>query len=431
MLTDAWFKLRYHPIQHALWNDPHQTKVIQAGRGSGKTEIARRYTVGWLGVEKPWNDPMYFYALPTYGWAKRVAWEPLQALVPRSWYARHNPISASDLCIKTCFGSRLFLLGMDKPSRAEGVQWDGGCLDESSDQRPKVVDLSLGPAMTHRDPWLWRLGVPKRYGQGAPEFNAAFDLADSGDEPNMKAYHWMSRDILTPEQLADRQRSLDKRDFREQYEASREQAGGLIFHAFGKHNIDQNVKYDPDKPLIVGSDFNVDPMSWAVCQEWKNELHQIDEIFIRNTNTPATLDELADRYTDKHRANYLFYGDASGKARKTSAAADVTDYKLILKDERFKPKRVLYPKSNPSKKSRFAGCNALFMNAADEVRYKVHPKCKHTIQDLKERAYKEGTMQSNDSGDVSHCSDALGYIIYPRYPILAKKKKPGTVRTMA
>jgi hypothetical protein len=423
-LTERWTKLRAHKDQSQLWRSNKRVVVVVAGRGSGKTEISKRRVVRYLPVRKEWPDPKYFYALPTFNQAKRVAWEDLQSLVPRNWLARHNPISASDLTIKTEFGSTLWLLGLDQPQRAEGVQWDGGVVDESSDQKPKVVDLSLGPAMTHRDPWLWRIGVPKRYGIGGHEFKAAYDYAASGVDEDWAAFHWKSSSVLTPQQLAHWKRVLDTRDYNEQYEASWEQSGGVIFHAFDSElDVDHEVSYDPSKPIIVGSDFNVSPMAWVLSQEHEGEygpeLHVYDELFIRDTNTPATLDEL-DRRVEDRPPEWIFYGDASGKSRKTSTTT--TDYLLIANDKRFDPKKVRYPKMNPALKDRFSSCNAMLCNAYGHRRVKIHPKCTHLIADLRERSYKEGTSEPNDKGDISHSSDAFGYIVHGRYPLSTRKK---------
>jgi len=87
-------------------------------------------------------------------------------------------------------------------------------------------------------------------------------------------------------------------------------------------------------------------------------------------------------------------------------------------DERFRPKRVLYPRANPAVKDRFARCNAMLCNAAGERRLFIHKKCTNLITDLTNRAYKEGTTTPDDQGDVSHSSDALGYVIYPRHPLM-------------
>ena len=383
---------------------------MPCGRGSGKSELAKRRVVRMLPIRKPWPDPLYFYTLPTYAQAKRVAWKHILSLIPKEWIKK---IRESDLIVETVFGSELHVLGMDKPQRIEGVQWDGGVVDESCDQKPGVFDRSIMPALAHRNGWCWRIGVPKRYGVGAKEFKGVCDVGLSGEDPDVVTYTWPSSDILTPEQLSAAQRLLDARDYNEQYNATWETVGGCVFYAFDHANI-RRVDYNPGEKIIVGSDFNVDPMAWVLAHDRGGVLHVFGELYLRNTNTQSTLDELFKRY-GKHNAGWVFFGDASGRARKTSASS--SDYLIIRNDERFKGRKIYYLKSNPPIADRFAATNALFRNARGERRCFIDPGCIHLIDDLQSRQYKEGSKEPDDYGDIGHASDALGYIIYRKYPI--------------
>jgi hypothetical protein len=419
MITEAWTPLRFHDQQARLWRTRSRYVAVAAGRGSGKTELARRRVVRFLPVRKPWPNPIYVYALPTSAQAHRVAWREIKKLVPRHWIAGEP--KESSMTIETIFGSELRVVGMDKPHRIEGDQIDGIVLDESCDQKPTAFNLTVSPMLTHRDGWCWRIGVPKRYGIGAKDFKSFFDAGMRGED-NIESYTWPSSSVLTPDQLAWVRKRLDARDFAEQFEASWEDASGLIFHAFSNENI-KSVEYNPDLPLVVGSDFNVDPMCWVVCQQVGDAIHQLDEIFLRNANTQLTMQALFLRW-GKHQGGIKFYGDASGRARKTSAS--LTDYLIIKNFDGFFKKTVHYPKANPARADRFAACNALMCTADETRRYFVHPRCVHTIADLTSRAYVEGTREPNDKGDIGHITDALGYIIHWLFPIkLRLLHKPG------
>lgn len=409
----TWNALRSHSVQSAVWRDPELFKVVCAGRGSGKSEIARRYVVRWLPIIKDWPDPKYFYALPTYNQAKRVAWHIIKRLVPPRWLA--GTPSESELIIKTIFGSELHIVGMDKPQRIEGTQWDGGVLDECSDQKPGIWDKSLMPAFSHRNAWGWRIGVPKRNGVGATEFEKAFRLGQTANNLGIKSYTWKSADIVNADVIARARETLAAIDFAEQFEASWEKAGGRVFDSFdSRYNVTDAIDYDPNKTIYVGSDFNVDPMSWTLCHRVDKGLHAFDEIWLRNTTTRNTLSTLYERYM-KHSGGWVFTGDATGAARKTSAAE--SDYIQIQNDDRFSPKRVAYPKSNPAKLDRFAACNGMFCNAKNERRLTVHPRCEHLIDDLERRSFKENSRETDDRGDISHMSDALGYVVYALFPL--------------
>lgn len=449
MITQSWTPLRYHPIQAKLWRTKAQFVAVAAGRGSGKTELARRRVVRYLAVKKPHPDPIYFYALPTIKQAKRVAWNKLLNLIPKEWIRKVN---ITDMTVTTIFGSTLYVVGMDQPQRIEGDQWDGGVIDESCDIKPKAFDLSVLPALTHKKGWCWRIGVPKRHGIGSRDFKRFYDLGnhnrnipsleiikDEEDEEDsdslagitVESYTWPSSDILSPEALEWYSQNLDPRDFNEQFNASWESASGAIFYAYvdkqyPEGNLDSNLVYKPELPLVIGQDFNVDPMSWIVAQiypvdypdkQLAGKFCVIDELFLRNTNTQASLGELHKRYGN-HTSGFYFFGDASGRARKTSASD--SDYLITLqwiKEGKFKSGRLFAAKSNPRLQNRFAACNAMFCNAKGERRVLLSPKVKHLRQDIMERQYKEGSTEPDDYGDIGHMSDAFGYPIHHLFPI--------------
>lgn len=429
-LPTRWYPLRPHAKQRALWNCSARFVAVAAGRRSGKTELAKRRLVRFLPVTRPWSDPRYFYGAPSQRQAKMIAWEDLLALIPDEWIEggkNGRNVNRSELWIKTVFGSRLHVIGFDRPTQFEGPPWDGGVMDESSDQKPKTFDLVVRPAVSDRAGWVWRIGVPKRFGPGAPNYRAFFEACSRGEYANGAAFTWPSSDILPPEEVAQARETLDTKDFNEQFNASWETAGGAIFHAFNSQANVRPVPYIPGKPIIVGCDFNVDPMCWVIGHRYEKRLEWFDELWIRDTNTQATLDVLWAKYQD-HKGGFEFYGDAAGKARSTKASA--SDYQQILNDKRFQAagRAVHFPDANPAQKDRFAACNAMFCNADGDRRMYVDPRCKRLITDLETRAFKPGTTEPNDSGDVGHITDAMGYPTWKLFPIrLDEPTKPGQV----
>jgi hypothetical protein len=423
MLTPAWTKLNPHAIQSALWRTPARFVAVVAGRGSGKTEISRRRIVRYLAVRKPWTNPIYVYALPVREQAKRIAWKEIKRLVPKHWI-KGEP-NETELSIETRFGSTLYVVGMDKPHRIEGMQIDGIVVDESSDQRPGSFDLTILPMLSHRSGWAWRIGVPKRHGRGATDFKTFFDkgaqrlcAVEDDLSTQILSYFWRSEEVVSESVLAFARANLSKQDYDEQYRAEWVSVGGRVFYAYDDLlNVTNEAKYDARLPITVGSDFNVDPMAWVVGHRYPDKLQIFDEIWIRNTTTQSALDELHKRY-GKHTSGWEFFGDATGKARKTAASsAAQSDYVIIRNDTRFQNAKLFYPSANPHVVDRFASCNAMFCNANQQRRFFVNPKCKQLRADLQARGYIEGTREPDDSGDIGHITDALGYIIHRAYPL--------------
>ena len=446
MLTDYWMPLRYHATQAALWDYTGPYAAVVAGRGGGKTEIARRKIVYSLAIKKKWPDPMYFYSLPTYPQAKKVAWKPLLNLIPMEWIKGYNPkkhkksmekedltgVSVSDMCITTVFGSCLYVVGMDKPHRIEGLLFDGGIIDESSDQKPGTFKLSLLPTLTHRNPFCWRIGVPKRDGAGRVEFRAFFEKGLRG-EAGIKSFHWASEEILTEEQRNSKKDIMTKEDYDEQYRAMWLEAGGTIYHAYSERNVSESAYYRPECEIVVGCDFNVDPMSWTLGHVIDEKLYVFDEIFIKNINTAKTLNHLFQRF-EYHENGFRFFCDASASYRKSNA--DKTDFIIIKNDRRFskfKEHQVFFFKKNPKLKTRFATVNSLLCNAKGVVKLFIHPKCIHLIDDMKLMSYKKGTMdpENYEGTDIGHISDGLGYKVCRMFPMRLQEDTQPVVITSA
>jgi len=366
---------------------------------------------------------MFFYGLPTYRQAKKLGWEKINALIPDEWVVK-NGRNKSELTITTIFGSRIDIIGLDKPFRVEGDQYDGGVLDECSDQKPETYTKTILPMLTHRNGWCWRIGVPKRNGCGAIAFKEAFDL---GLEPNslgLESYTWPSTDILTPEQIEQQIGQMTAKDAEEQFGGIWVESEGQIFYAFNEaKNVSTTAAYNSEDVIGVGCDFNVNPMAWVLFHVHDGNMYVFDEIWLRNTNTQEALNHLYNQYGG-HYNGWLFIGDATSRARKTAAA--MSDYIQIQNDDRFRFKRVHFPKSNPLVADRFAATNAMLCNALQLRRLFINPKCKNLRSDLQQRSYKVGTREVDDSApDSGHITDALGYPISVLFPLSSQTNDGG------
>ena len=418
-----WKVLDRHEEQEAMWRTSQYCKTIYAcaSRGAGKSEMAKRRLAMALGLRKPWYDPRYFYAAPTYRQVKRVVWQDMLHFVPPAWIAPHG-ISHSELTIRTVFGSELVLFGLDSPQRMEGVQWDGGVVDECSDVNHQLVDMAVIPALTHRDGWLWKIGVPKRFGIGAYEFKKQFLAAmrerrkaeREGRLPEAASFIWPADGIVPQARLDMARRTMDPLDFDEQFGAQWLEVGGGVYHSFsaaedGTGNV-KSCPYRPDLPIRVGMDFNVNPGAITLGHKVDNHFEVFDEFHLLNTNTQRMLDVLWNRYGTpghNHRSGFWFYGDATGRARKTAAAA--SDYTQIFNDPRFREvgRTIHWQKSNPPRADRFACTNALIKNGEEVRRLFIDPHCAFLIDDYMHRAYREHSRDlPPDEGMQGHHADS-------------------------
>lgn len=411
-MSKRWQPLRPHPEQTRLWSEKKRFKVVPAGRRSGKTELAKRRLVIGLPAEKAWSDPRYFAAAPTRDQAKRIFWNDMKAMVPGGWIKR---VYETDLCIRTRFSSELWVVGLDKPQRIEGVPWDGGVLDEYGNMKPEAWTENIRPALADREGWCWFIGVP----EGFNHFKEIADYARSGADEDWGFYSWHSADILPYEEIEAAKRILDARTFRQEFEASFEGATGRVYYAYDSaRHEDPGIEVDPGLPIILCCDFNVSPCVWVLAQSDGKRVKVFDEVALKNTNTVEMGKKFLRRY-DNHPSGVTLYGDAAGSNRSTAGKSDYA----LLSELGLDNQRVR--RANPSVKDRVNAVNSMLENTRLESRLSHHPRCTFLKKDLETVVWRENGFEIDKSNyERTHATDALGYFIEYEFPLRLKRFDP-------
>ena len=205
---------------------------------------------------------------------------------------------------------------------------------------------------------------------------------------------------------------MDEKTFKQEYLAQWIDYSGLIYYAFGDHNITSKEDLlTRDTLLHIGIDFNLDPGCAVIAVKTQFGLHVIDEIEIFGTNTQEMCEEIQRRYG--HR-RVIVYPDASGAQRRTSALGGITDH-IILSNSGFQLK---VGSINPAVKDRIASVNSVMKH--DNCRLTFDPKCVKIIKGLQKHVYKEGTRSPEKNSGLDHFNDALGYMVNHLFPMNIK-----------
>jgi len=338
--------------------------------------------------------------------------------------------------IRLVNAAEIHVIGMDKPERVEGSPWDGGVLDEYANMRQNAWMANVRPALSDRGGWCDFVGVP----EGRNHFYELYRSAQerSGDE--WATFHWVSADILPPEEVEAARRDLDPLTFQQEYEASFVNFLGQAYYCFNEQDHFDEVHYIPDVPLIFCFDFNVSPGVSVVCQEQEHGdtperrgfrgTCVLDEVYIpRNSNTVAVCNRLIDKWADKHRGPVFVYGDATGGSRGT-AQTEGSDWELV--EQVLRPHfdiRMRVPTYNPTERSRVNSVNSRFKSTSGDVRFKINPsKTPYLVRDLEGVRLLEGgsgELDKRSDAELSHISDALGYYIVSEFPIAGDRMTLG------
>jgi hypothetical protein len=212
---------------------------------------------------------------------------------------------------------------------------------------------------------------------------------------------------------------LDVRTFRQEFEASFENLTGLVAVSFSDNNISTEAKDIKVLPLLLGVDFNVDPMSGICAVKDNDTLYVFDEIMLRGG---ATTWDFAEEVTRRYGVDRRIIAcpDPTGGARKTSGIG-VTDH-TILRRSGF---TVQSPRAPWKIRDKITAVNTALLDAAGTRRTVIHPRCKQLIKDLRTLTYTPNTGLPNKNLGVDHAFDAFGYLVLQQFN-LAKPETLGT-----
>jgi hypothetical protein len=399
-------KIKFSKPQDDVFFDDARFKVVVAGRRFGKTVLAL-WVLIYAAAQKPGS--ICWYTAPTYRQAKQIAWKMLLAFVDPSYITHRNE---TDLSITLTNGSTIALRGADNYDSLRGVGLDALVLDEYADMAAEVWTEVLRPALSDKLGSALFIGTPAG-------FNHLYDLwIEAESKPDWKAWQFTTADggHVPQEELEAARLDLDERTYKQEYEASFASLTGRVYYEFDRLlNVSSDIK-DTGAELLIGMDFNINPMSAVIGCKAGDQFHVIDEITIQNGNTELISDAIQVKYPNRR---VQVYPDPSGKARKTSSPVGQTDFS-ILAAHGF---RVLAPNSAPLVVDRNNEVNAMFKNAAGDRRLLVHPRCKQLIKCLDGLTYKADTSQPDKGMGLDHLPDALSYLIHYEYPMNQKMNR--------
>jgi hypothetical protein len=157
------------------------------------------------------DNPRYAYIAPTYGQAKRIAWDYLEQFT-RPLDAKLN---VSELKADF-FGRRIQLYGSDNPDSLRGQYFDGVVIDEIADQDPKIWNEIIRPALADRKGFALFLGTPK----GRNHFADFRDRAASSDDWSLLEFKASETGILDPKELESARKEMGDDKYSQEFECS-------------------------------------------------------------------------------------------------------------------------------------------------------------------------------------------------------------------
>jgi hypothetical protein len=198
--------------QTAIHNaiDASRFTVVVAHRRMGKTVSAINHLIK-AAVLNEKKDPRYAYIAPTYGQAKRVAWDYLQE------YTRPLGASYNVSELRADFwGRRISLYGSDNPDSLRGQYFDGVVIDEVGDQNPKIWNEIIRPALADRLGWALFIGTPK----GNNHFHDLAERAKTEADWSFLEFKASQTKIIAEQELKAALREMGQDKYDQEFECS-------------------------------------------------------------------------------------------------------------------------------------------------------------------------------------------------------------------
>lgn len=410
-----------HADQRAIFNDPARFKLLVAGRRWGKTRLMIETAIRHACVN---NYGRHWIVAPTREMAKDLFWDHLKARVKElRWKCKIDETGLR--IVRASNMAAIKLMSGEKPDRLRGrsLHWVG--LDEYDTMEP-FFDEVIRPSLVDTGGGALIAGTPK----GRKHMYRLFQ-----DVPRMDGWRrWQYRTIDNPyipvAEIEHARRQLDDRTFRQEFEADFVEYLGraYCYHDADSHCVDRS--FDPGFPVAVCLDFNLNPCVWEIGQNIAmpavgDYTYIIDEIADRETNIWRMCATLKTRLeailgTSGVRTHPVrFYGDyTSSKRRDVSAVA--SSWEIIRQQfAGYNAEYRLQP--NPHIVDRVNAVNARMRSADGVVRFGYHSRCKQLKLDFEmvDMALLESEAKSS-AGDLTHATDAVGYMISLEYPLLPK-----------
>jgi len=398
------------------------------GRQSGKSTWASNHM-----IKKTWEMPGSFHWLlePTFNQAKTQYRRTVSSLFncPEVMLKKNQ----TELRVKLLQQGTMEFKSGETFDNLRGATLNGSIIDEVRDQNPDLWPLVIRPMLTTTKGWGSFIGTPN----GFDNFYEMVEMAKENPDEWDVFYHPSTiNPLFTLEEYEASRRTMTDKQFRQEILAEfLDLMSGRAYYAFSELNINPVSPWaqpgcefmDSRKPIVLGLDFNLNPMAWALGQRANRRWHWFDEIHIPESNTPDATQELVRRLIElrnqgfiKCEPNIIICGDAAGNSKNTKSAGK-SDYDILKAglDKAGFTYDDQTPEANPPVKDRVNAVNALCKSADGGREMTISPKCKFLIRDLRKVTWKEGTggLDKNKDLTLTHLSDAIGYPIHKLTPV--------------
>ncbi len=183
------------------------------------------------------------------------------------------------------------------------------------------------------------------------------------------------------------------------------------------------VPIDLHTPLTLMCDFNINPMSWAVGQEYGGYAKFVGELSLSSVSTPAAAEAFARKYKSHINKQVFIFGDASGQNRQRAVPGLPSEYGIIrdILKQRGWAVSLHLPRGNPLVPESVEALDKRFCDWENKGKswITIDPSCKKLIESFEQTQRTDGGI---DKDGTEHMTDGpRGWAAF-KYPISQKSR---------
>lgn len=387
-----------HKAQQIVIRDRKRFNVLSNGRRWGKTTLAV-----YLLTETILTGMPCAYFSPTYEMAEDL-WEDIKDRLESIITYRNE----SKMTLKFITGATFKVWSLEKKRAGRGRKYKRVIIDESAFGKDLEESWlrAIRPTLADYEGDAYFLSTP----QGV--YNYFYTLFEN----DKKFHNWASFKMPTSSNPGIKQSEIDEiksqvdnLTFLQEFEAEFVNFNSMPFaYAFdeSKH-LSSEVFFNKNDIVRLIFDFNVSPATCLVAQHGSGFKWIIDEFHLETASIYQLCDAIkASPYYNQDLIKIA--GDASGWNREKATAGLDSTYTIICRELGVSERSVDAPASNPPVATTRVLLNSLLEK---DPFFKIHPRCKHTIKDLKMVSVNEQGDIDKKNSKLTHHIDTLRYYL--------------------
>ena len=207
--------------QQDVFKDQTRFKVIAAGRRCGKSRLATMMLI-IKALEAPEGSAV-LYVSPTLGQSRQIIWDSLLEIGKPVIKSAH----INNLDITLINGRKIHVRGADNSDTLRGLSLYYAVLDECAFIKQDTWEKIIRASLSDRKGEAMFISTPS----GRNWFYEMYKLGFEGEDPEWKAWHFTTKDneTIDPKEVDAARKTLSSFAFKQEYEASFDNAGQEIF----------------------------------------------------------------------------------------------------------------------------------------------------------------------------------------------------------